>query len=86
MSTGLADHDIGGLLDNVDFDSDTFDFQSQGGVSSNSIPGSVADSMPDVNELLGDEICFGEAFDAEVAEASKYSVSIGDSYLLNIVF
>lgn len=80
LSTELADHDIGGLLDNVDFDSDTFDFQSQDGVSSNSVPGSVPDSMPDVNELLGDEICFEEGFDAEVDEASKFSVR---NYLLS---
>lgn len=85
LSTELADHDIGGLLDNVDFDSDTFDFQSQDGVSSHSIPGSVPDSMPDVHELLADEICFEEGFDAEAAEASKFSVRTFHLYFEDLV-
>lgn len=82
----INDHDLGGLLDNVDFDSDAFDFQSQDGDSafpgsselpgsrSNSIPSSVPSSIPDVDHLLSDDIFFDEGFAGEVDEASKFTV------------
>lgn len=77
LTAELADHDIGGLLDNVDFDSDTFDFHSQDGVSSNSVTASVSNSIPDVHELLGgDDNCFEGGFEAAIEEANKFTVSL----------